>query len=172
MPGKTEEDLKLIDEAMNGIMQAMARPRAWEQIMERSGLPIDRAGAMLLHILEQCSAGGCRLSDIAHRLGIEAPSVTRKVQQLEGEGFVQKVPDPKDGRASRLQITKEGHEIVMRLRKAKHELILEALDSWPPGERHTFATLFYRLAESLHTITQDKPKQPISKIIERNSDIE
>lgn len=151
---KLDKDLELIDEAMNRFVQAMSRPRAWEGIAERAGVNIDRAGATLLHFLSKPSPDGCHLSEIAHRLGIEAPSVTRKVQQLERQKLVKRVADPKDHRAYVLEVTKEGKSIIKRLHKAKHDLFAEIISDWPADERHAFASLFYKLSQGMANYQQ------------------
>ncbi len=115
-----DEDLTLINEAMDSFVQAMSRPRAWDRTAARAGISLDRAGAVLLHFLEDSGQQGCHLSDIAHKLGIEAPSVTRKVQQLERQQLVRRVPDIKDRRASLLIVTPKGRSIIKRLHQAKH----------------------------------------------------
>ncbi|WP_347877257.1 MarR family transcriptional regulator [Streptomyces sp. 8K308] len=40
------------------------------------------------------------MGELASRLNAEAPHVTRQAQRLERAGYVDRVPDPDDGRAS------------------------------------------------------------------------
>jgi DNA-binding MarR family transcriptional regulator len=150
MNQKPDGDLSLISEAMNAFVQAMSRPRFWERnIVNRAGVSIDRAGASLLHMLDQSQGVGYHLHDLAVDLGIEAPSVTRKVQQLERTGLVMRVADPRDGRAFVLRTTPAGKQVISRLHKAKLELFTEALRSWSAADQRTFAMLLQRMATDL-----------------------
>ncbi len=155
MKNKLDQDLELIDEAMNSLVQAMSRPRAWDNIVARAGIDIDRPAVTLLHMLEKYSSEPCRLNDLAARLGVEAPSVTRKVKELEEQKLIRRVPDPKDGRAFDLEITNAGHKLLARIRAAKKDIFREVLEKWPAVDRNNFAELFYRLSQDLH-IPQNK----------------
>jgi DNA-binding MarR family transcriptional regulator len=148
-----EEDVTLVSESMSQFVQAMSRPRFWERrVVVPAGVSIDRAGASLLHMLEQSSVSGYHLRDLAMALGIEAPSVTRKVQQLERAGLVERVADPNDGRAFVVKTTSAGRHVLTRLHKAKRELFAEALREWPAADRQSFAKLFHRLAVDVERI--------------------
>jgi MarR family transcriptional regulator for hemolysin len=46
--------------------------------------------------------------DIARRLRIEGPTLTRMLDALEKDGLVARQPDPRDGRSKQLQVTAEG----------------------------------------------------------------
>lgn len=165
-----EQDLELVDKAMDRFLQSLSRPRAWDHMSARAGISVDRASAVMLQFLNQSEQQHCHLSDLAHKLGIEAPSVTRKVQQLEREGLVVRVIDPADKRASVLKTTVRGRQIVERLHKAKHELFSEVLQDWPAEDRTAFAHLFSKLAEDMATLIQDQShKQPIVRITRKES---
>lgn len=156
MSKNLDKDLELLDEAMSRFVQSMSRPRAWEDMAARAGVSIDRAGAVMLQFMEDSETQGCHLSELAHKLGIEAPSVTRKVQQLERYGLLRRVPDPEDRRAYVLETTKSGRKILSQLHQAKHAMFAEVLAGWPAEDRHSFAKLFYRLAQDLTTVRQPK----------------
>lgn len=154
MSQKANDDIELIEEAMNRFVQAKSRPRAWERMRAHAGVDLDRAGAALLHVLEHPEYGTSRLSDVAHKMGIEAPSVSRKVQQLESEGLIARVADPEDGRASVLKITVKGQQVIERLHRAHHEQFADILQDWPAGDRAAFAKLFNRLSKDFELHTQ------------------
>jgi len=163
MTKNNDNDLELIDDSINEFVQAMSRPRAWGQVAARAGVSIDRAGATLLYFLEQPRPESCHLNDIAHILGIEAPSVTRKVQQLERQKLIHRVPDPSDKRAYVLQTTVEGRRVIERLSEAKKALFSDILKDWSLADRHNFAILFNRLSRDMSVYRENIDPAPLTK---------
>ena len=53
---------------------------------------------------------GARLTDIAARAQITKQAVGEVVSELERLGYVERVPDPEDGRAKIVQLTERGNE--------------------------------------------------------------
>lgn len=52
--------------------------------------------------------GSCRQSDLVTALASEKAAVSRTVGHLVELGFVERLPDPEDGRACRVELTSEG----------------------------------------------------------------
>jgi DNA-binding MarR family transcriptional regulator len=53
-------------------------------------------------------AEGCRLTDLAERAGYTKQAVGEVVVDLEGLGYVERVPDPADGRAKIIRLSERG----------------------------------------------------------------
>lgn len=53
-----------------------------------------------------------RMSDIANRLILSPGGTTKVVDRLETKGYVKRIPDPNDRRATVLEMTPEGEEIM------------------------------------------------------------
>src|SRR3954470_24696402 len=51
---------------------------------------------------------GDRLTSLADRAGMTKQAVGEVASELEGIGYVERVPDPSDGRAKIIQLTEEG----------------------------------------------------------------
>ena len=66
------------------------------------------------------------LTELAELLRIDAPAVTRKAQQLERAGLVSRTRDEQDARATRLQLTPEGGQVINNFLAARR-----AAASWP-----------------------------------------
>src|SRR5580658_10538289 len=103
-----------IDGALLSVARVMNQVRVHAKLRAEAGVDIDRAGAAVLYKL-LVETDSLRLCDLAERLGIDSPAVTRKVQHLEQLGLVARSPDPVDGRASRLLLTNEGRRTIERL---------------------------------------------------------
>lgn len=149
-----ENDLETLERAMRDFFQDMKRPQNWEHIKQRSGVAIDRPSAIILKSLLSAPAP-CRVQDLADHLGIEAPFVTRKTQELERAGYISRVQDKDDRRAIDLNITAAGRTITKKLWRVQRDIVAEALRQWKPAERHQFVTLFKRFSEDLITITRN-----------------
>lgn len=149
-------DLERLDEAMRLYIQNMKRPQRWTHIMNRANVRLDRPSFHILHALTIPRNQGWRIQDLATELGIEAPSVTRKTQELEQAGYLRRSRNPLDKRAIGLQITTRGRNLTTRARQVQLELIREVLEQWPVHERKQFITLFERfsndLANQQHTV--------------------
>ena len=73
-------------------------------------------------------------SELAEIEGVKRPTATRILRGLEGEGLIERTPDPNDGRSALISITPEGRERLRRLRRRKNAYLarrmrgLEAAD--------------------------------------------
>jgi DNA-binding MarR family transcriptional regulator len=53
---------------------------------------------------------GARLTDLAERAGLTKQAVGEVVSELEQAGYVERVPDPSDGRAKIIRLTERGEQ--------------------------------------------------------------
>ncbi|UIJ71022.1 MarR family winged helix-turn-helix transcriptional regulator [Aurantimonas sp. HBX-1] len=53
-----------------------------------------------------------RISDIAPLLGMDRTTLTANLKPLERRGLVEAIPDPKDRRSRRLQLTEAGRDVL------------------------------------------------------------
>jgi len=66
--------------------------------------------------------GGLIQSELARMLGIEAPTLTRLLKQLEANGWVTRIAPPEDGRIKMVHLTPKAKRVVMRINAAIAEL--------------------------------------------------
>jgi DNA-binding MarR family transcriptional regulator len=88
-----------------------------------------------------------RLSELAARLGIVPRSATSVVDDLEAAGLVERQPDPNDRRATLVDLTPDGRQILTTLRKNRREVMLTQLSRLTPADQQTLIHLLQRLAE-------------------------
>jgi DNA-binding MarR family transcriptional regulator len=60
---------------------------------------------------------GSRLTDLAERSGLTKQAVGEAVGELERKGYVERVPDPEDGRAKIIKLTDRGHDACLTGRR-------------------------------------------------------
>jgi DNA-binding MarR family transcriptional regulator len=92
---------------------------------------------------------GSRLTDLAFRANMTKQSVSEVTNDLERRGYVERVPDPGDGRAKIIRLTPRGREVQVIGRR----LIDEAEQEWAErfGEERIAA-----LREALEAITAER----------------
>ncbi len=145
------KDIEILENAVRLFAQTMKRPQRWAAVTSQAKVDIDRPSAVILQTLVLCQPSSCHVQELADRLGIEPPSVTRKTQELEKAGYLRRVADPEDRRAIDLRVTPDGRKVAERLWEAQRGIIAEALSGWSPDERRQFARLFQRFSDDLLT---------------------
>jgi DNA-binding MarR family transcriptional regulator len=143
-------DMDTLERAMRLLGQALKKPQQWARITAESGVQLDRPSAAILRTLIINQPRQLRVQDVAHELGIESPSVTRKTQLLEEMGYISRQPDARDKRAVSLKVTAAGHEVTDRLWAAQRQTLLSVLQDWPAQERHQLVELLERFSRQLN----------------------
>jgi len=133
---------------MQAVGRAITQVRGHERILHAAGVRLDRAGAALLYRLH-LQGDALRVTNLAERLGIDAPSVTRKIQQLERDGLVARQADPDDRRATRIRLTPAGRRTLERVLRARRAWYERLLADWDTGELAEFATMLGRFSRAL-----------------------
>jgi DNA-binding MarR family transcriptional regulator len=139
--------------ALSTVAQSTSNARLHERLLDAAGVRVDRAGAALLTKLKAAGAP-LRVTALADRLGVDTPTVTRKVQQLERLGLVAREPEPEDRRAFRIGLTDDGRATLELLTAAKRRWLDELLDGWSMSDRATFSTLLAAFADRLHAMQE------------------
>ena len=136
-----------IRQAFWAVGRHMGQVRVHERLLHDAGVRLDRAGAALLYILH--AKGACRVTRLAELLGVDAPAVTRKVQQLEREGLVARQADAEDRRATRIELTEAGRESLESVLKARRAWFDRLLEGWEDHDLKVFASMLGRFASAL-----------------------
>jgi DNA-binding MarR family transcriptional regulator len=97
--------------------------------------------------LQRHGESALRVTDLAELLGVDTPTVTRKVQQLERLNFVVREADAEDGRATRIQLTQAGRDALERVLAAHREFLARVFAAWNNKDLTTFASLLERFSE-------------------------
>jgi DNA-binding MarR family transcriptional regulator len=154
-----ENDIEILENAVRLFAQTLKRPQRWASVVSRAKVDLDRPSALILQTILLNGREACRVQDLALRLGIEPPSVTRKTQELEQDGYLRRVPDPDDRRAIDLRVTGKGRSAANRLWNAQRTILAEALEGWTPSDRQKFVKLFEKFSNDLAvaSLNQEKP---------------
>ena len=142
-----DPDLVHLEEALTAVVRRSHVPRAQEEVAARAGLRLERAAYPLLRRISEHDA--VRVTDVAHDLAVDVSTVSRQVRQLETECLVTRAGDPSDGRASTLALTPAGREALVRLRRARREVLAEVVAGWHAADRRALAGLLERFSDDL-----------------------
>ena len=106
-------------------------------------MPIGFAAvAVLGHVIE---SGPLRMSELAEVGRVHPAALTRQVQALEAEGYVERTVDPEDGRAFVVVSTRSGRAVHARIERVNDEIMAAQLDEWSVRELDELADLLDRL---------------------------
>ncbi len=151
-----DETIAAIQSAVHSLARRLKQSMLRDYIAARAGDNIDQAGMAVLYALyEEEEQASLRVTDLAARLCIDPPSVTRKAQQLERLGLVSRSRDATDARATRLRLTPEGCQVLLRFLDARHEWLETLLADWPDTDCQEFARLIRRFADDIERHLND-----------------
>ena len=100
-------------------------------------------------LVELWQDDGLRGGDLADRLGVEPPTITRTLRRLESCGLVERRADPEDARSLRVYLTGRGkalEEPVLRCWERAEQTVLAGMND---GDRQTFRRLLDRVKSNL-----------------------
>jgi DNA-binding MarR family transcriptional regulator len=142
-------------------------PRGIEQVRESASFTLAKVcrahranvGALLaehgLHVgqemvlMELWQDDGLRGGELAGRLGVEPPTVTKMLRRLEACGLVERRGDPEDARSLRVYLTGKGRaleEPVLRCWGRSEQAVFGGMSA---RERETFRRLLGRVRSNL-----------------------
>ena len=133
----------LIGASMNRVLQPIARRILTE--LHTAGFEDMRPAhlTVLRHLWPQ----GQRISTLADRAGITKASVVYLVDQLQHRGYVERVADPSDGRATIVQLSVRGRLVHQVARAAVQAIQEEWTQAVGQAEMEAFLATLARLAE-------------------------
>lgn len=92
---------------------------------------------------------GLTPGELARRLGVEVPSITRAAQRMEASGLVTRVPDEGDRRLVRVTLTDQGRGLRDGVTRVLDETSDRALRGLSTAERAELVRLLERVGDNL-----------------------
>ena len=100
---------------------------------------------------------GLTHSELAARLHVQPATITKMIQRMERTGFVERRPDPKDQRLSRVYLTEAGRLIRDDVQQVWSTLEEETFEGFGPEEDVLIRQFFLRIRDNLMQVTGGKP---------------
>jgi DNA-binding MarR family transcriptional regulator len=100
-------------------------------------------------LVELWQDDGLRGGDLADRLGVEPPTITKMLRRLESCGLVERRADEEDARSLRVYLTGRGRaleESVVRCWERAEQTVLAGMNA---RDRQTFRRLLDRVKDNL-----------------------
>ena len=119
----------------------------FDAMVGRHGLTFARYEALVL--LAFSREGRLSMSKIGHRLMVHPTSATNIIQRLAAQGFVERVPNPQDGRGTLAVITPAGRDAM----EAATKELVEArfgLEMLTPAEHEQLFELLRKVRVGAH----------------------
>ncbi|MGW6936023.1 MarR family winged helix-turn-helix transcriptional regulator [Lentzea sp. NPDC054927] len=130
------------------------RSQLVERAMEHVGIALDRP-AMTVLITLRMADRPLRVGEIAARMQVVGPHVTRHLHELERAGLVHRVTDPDDQRARLIELTENGAAAAGRYLEAILGWFTGAVADWSEEDQRTFGRLLSRFVDDLQAKVAD-----------------
>jgi DNA-binding MarR family transcriptional regulator len=100
-------------------------------------------------LVELWQDDGLRGGELAARLRVEPPTVTKMLRRLEGCGLVERRQVPTDARSFRVHLTEKGRALEEQVFRCWAQTEETALAGLSAGEKQTFRELLIRVRSNL-----------------------
>jgi len=157
-PPDAEDDFDYVGEFLDQALDLTAR-----FLSDRAEL--SASAAFVLNRV--CREGPIRLTALAAKEAVSQPSMTQLVQRLERLGFVTRLPDPDDGRASLIGVTPHGQTMLNERKRVRRARLAALMTTLTPDEScalQVSARVAYpvlcQLAENADCSPEDVATQP------------
>ena len=119
-----------------------------DRALEAAGVPLERP-AMSVLITVQLADRPLRVGEVAARMEVVGPHVTRLVNDLEKRGLVNRVADEHDQRSRLIELTPEGAAATDRYLRFLLDWFAGVLSDWPEQDRQDLGRLLGRFADDI-----------------------
>ncbi|MEV5182629.1 MarR family winged helix-turn-helix transcriptional regulator [Streptomyces werraensis] len=147
-PVLSPDDLLAVLPRLTRLNSAFTKGRLVDRAAREADPSLDRpAVGVLVSLL--AAGEPLRIGEIADRMQVVGPHVTRQVQALEKRRLVRRIADPLDRRASLIEPTEAGNEAAHRYVATLLGWFAEVLADWPRQDRDDLLRLLARFADDV-----------------------
>jgi DNA-binding MarR family transcriptional regulator len=122
-------------------------------LQKRAALGGVAGGLVALSALDRL--GAARVSQVAEELQVDLSVASRQVACLHAAGYVKRIPDPRDGRSQRLQLTGAGKHALRKAQQRGIEILDRATQGWTEAEIETLVAGLRRLRQDYLLVSVD-----------------
>ncbi len=124
------------------------------QLAERADVACCGTTVAQAAALAALADGPLRLGDLASRLGIAPSTLSRNLARLEDRGLVQRVADPVDGRAMRVELSEQGRTAAGTVEAAEVAFARSILELLPSRRAPDVLQALEELLTAVRTATR------------------
>jgi DNA-binding MarR family transcriptional regulator len=144
-------DIHQLHGALLDIIGFFNQPKGDEDLIQESGISLDRALFPLLVRIER--RGPIGIVDLANTIGRDYTTVSRQVSKLQSLGLAMRQESKEDRRVSKVSVTKKGLKLTAEIDTARDRLMSELFKGWSERDRKSLSRLTRRLADELTSIS-------------------
>lgn len=146
-PGKKKESAELSAADLAPVITQTARSMrtALTRSLGESGLYAGQDGVVLMLAEED----GMTPGQLALRLGVKAPTMTRTIGRMEAQGFVERRADGIDGRLTKVYLTAAGRQSVEQIGRSVSQCAALAVRGFSDKEVRTLLKLLRAVEHNL-----------------------
>jgi DNA-binding MarR family transcriptional regulator len=111
----------------------VALGRIHRRLGQQPGAQISFAQLSALVMIERY--GPIRVGDLAQREQVAAPSMTRTLAGLVSAGWVERQPDPDDGRSFTATMTPAGRRLIAKVKQERTAMLVQGMDRLTEAQR-------------------------------------
>ncbi|MCF3961940.1 MarR family winged helix-turn-helix transcriptional regulator [Streptomyces fuscigenes] len=130
-PPSRAESITALQSVLSALAYSLTRTAVHARMVAAAGMPIDRAGLALLRVLAE-EPEPLRVGELARRLDVRHPHVTRQVSQLAEQGLVERVESGDDRRVQLVAPTRRGLDTLARVVQTAEAKLTESLAGVDP----------------------------------------
>jgi len=98
---------------------------------------------------------GCHLQDLAEGLALTSPTVSVGIRRLVKDGWIERVPDPTDGRATCHYLTPKSQKVLQGAAQAMVAGVRVFLEQLNTSEQEQLFGLLAKAIEGVETLQQE-----------------
>lgn len=143
---KKDPEIPSPADVANAVTQAARSMRtALSRSLAESGLYAGQDGV----VLALAGEDGLTAGELAARLGVKAPTMTRTIGRMEVQGFLERRDDGADGRLTKVFLTESGRASVERISRSVAECSRRALGDFSDKEVRQLLRLLRAMDDNL-----------------------
>jgi len=149
---KDHEGLSIIDVAPAITQTARSMRTALSRSLGDSGLYAGQDGVVLMLAEED----GMTPGQLAIRLGVKAPTMTRTIGRMEAQGFLERRADGTDGRLTKVHLTESGLKSVEQIGRSVADCGALAVKGFSDKEVRTLLKLLRAVESNLQPAADEE----------------
>ncbi|OAN77370.1 MarR family transcriptional regulator [Sulfitobacter sp. EhC04] len=132
-----------------------ASSRMWRRYLDLRFRDLDLSQARWNVLFELSRTANKEVTqvELAHSLGIEAATLVRLLDGLEGAGLIERRPSSKDRRAKTLHLTKAANPLIFRMKEISASSRAEILEGISTQDLHVATTVLNRIVSRLENLS-------------------
>jgi DNA-binding MarR family transcriptional regulator len=107
--------------------------------------------------------GPMRVSDVAHRLGVDVSVASRQLSALIDGGYAEREPSSEDGRAWLVKTTGDGHRVLKESHRRMVHAFGELLGDWSADDVDALSSALNRLSDDFSRESAPTEREEVAR---------